>query len=204
VAAPPATAVVPTKVAPATVAPNRATMPPEPRPAWVDEREGIRERGVYVMHVYVGPELSRTECESKLNREIERRLVEYGAEFLPGGAAVALPFEGDRLRSRIVTQEWEERIHGETADLVYLHVQLRIDEKLRQEWKAKSIEVMRAERNRIVMFGYAGAVAAAIGAFVLLKWSGRSSVGAGALLPAAKIVGIIVGGAALVWLFVGA
>jgi len=190
---------------PATGLPNGAgvggaRMPPpaaSPRPAWVDEPDGVRERGVYVMHVYVGPELSRTECEPKLAREIERRLGQYVGEIMPAGEPVAVPYDVARLRSRVVAQEWEERIHGETADLVYLHVQLRIDEKLRQEWKAEAIAATRAERSRIVMFGYAAAVVAAIGAFVLLKWSGRRASAAAGLLPAAAVVGIICGVAAL-------
>jgi hypothetical protein len=171
------------------------------RPAWVGEPDGLRERGIYQMHVYVGPELSRTECEQKLTAEIERRLVEYVSQAMPYDVPVAVPFDIARLRPRIVTQEWEERVQGTTADLVFLHVQLRIDEKLRQEWKAKALEALREDRSRLVMLGYAGVVAAAAAAFGFLKWSGRSSGGA-ALLPAAGVLAIIVGATVMMkWFF---
>ena len=195
---------------PPVVATELSASPPTPtipslsidRPAWVGEPDGLRERGVYQMHVYVGPELSRTECEQKLTVEIERRLREYVSEAMPYDVPVAVPFDIARLRPRIVTQEWEERVKGTTADLVFLHAQLRIDEKLRQEWKAQAIQSLREDRSRLVMFGYAGAVAAAAAAFALLKWSGRRSGAAGVFLPAAGVVAIIVGAMVMAkWFF---
>jgi hypothetical protein len=83
-------------------------------------------------------------------------------------------------------------------------VQLRIDEKLRQEWKAQAIEALREDRSRLVMLGYAGVVAAAVAAFALLKWWGRRSGAAGALLPAAGVVAIIVGATVMMKWFFGA
>jgi len=200
-------------VMPATglpVMPANLTRSPD-RPAWVDEPSGLGEGGAYLMHVYVGPELSRTECEPKLTAEIGRRLLDYAAE-MGGDTPVEVPYDTAKLRPRIVTQMWEERIRASPAnlgdsqpvDLVYLHAQIRIDDKLRREWKAQGIESLRSQRSRVVMIGYAGAIAAAVAVFVLLRWSRRGSGAAGPLLPVVTVVAIIVGFVVMVKFYFGA
>jgi hypothetical protein len=205
VAPAPGSPIVPTGTSSATPVPAESAQPatgsagmpatpvPSPdRPAWVDEPSGLRAGGDYVMQLMVTG-FSRTECEQKLTEMIERRLVEYVAAEMPYDAPVAVPFDVARLRPRIVNQMWEERIRAKEVELVYLHAQLRIDDKLRREWKDQAIEAVRSERSRFVMFGYAGVIAAAVAVYVLLKWSGRRSGVAGPFLPAVTLVAIIVG-----------
>jgi hypothetical protein len=162
------------------------------RPAWVDEPAGLRAGGLYFMNVVVGPEVSRTDCERKLPEEIESRLIDYAADVMPRNVPVAIPFDIANLRPRIVSQVWEERIRSQTVDLVFLHVQLRIDDKLRQEWKDQGIAAVRQDHSRVVLLGYGLAIAATAAAFVFLKWSGRRA-GVGPAAAAMAVVMVVNG-----------
>jgi hypothetical protein len=194
--APPSTGTLTATTKPTATATTTARPPAAvaERPAWLREPTGLRD-GVYVMHVNSGAGFSRTDCEPKLRAEVEGRLREYVAGIVPAGAADAVPIDLDRLWPEIVTQEWEEVVVRENVPLVYLHVELRIDAGMRRDWQVEATKAVQAERNRMVMLGYGGAISAAAAAFALLKWSSRGR-GAAAVLPATSVIAIIAGIAA--------
>jgi hypothetical protein len=194
-------------VRPPAVATELSASPPTPaasinRPAWVDEPEGLRDGNSYIMHVVVGPEASRADCDRKLAAEIDRRVGEYVNEVMPRDVPIAVPQDIARLFPRMVTQIWEERIRWEQTELVNLHVQLLIDNKLRDDWEVQGLAALRSLRSTIVMFGYAGAIVVAAVGFVLLKWPARRLPGAGTFLPVVGVVAIIIAAVVLVKIFV--
>lgn len=110
------------------------------RPAWVDARPALRD-GVFETQTILGPEATREECEKKVLPAVRGAVEEYARRWSEvnghGSAAARLPeLSDEQITRRIIGEKWEEHVKVDGADRIFLHVQLRFDAQLQQQWRA--------------------------------------------------------------------
>ena len=118
--------------------PARATLsqgergPATDRPAWIDAPPQVVD-DAYQMSISVGPYTTRVECNEKLPEALQEALDQY-AEVCLGDQTVdrvRLPVE--YLRKEIVKEQWEETRQHSVGPMVWLHVLLKFDRKLKDQ-----------------------------------------------------------------------
>ncbi len=126
------------------------------RPKWVDAAPELRG-GAYYAKTFVGPEATRSECERKLPDAVVDAVRTYAFKVLGPDLAEHLTFEYESLRPRVVEGPfWQETIRTREMELVYLHAQLKFDDKLRREWEAAALGELRRARLLHFAYGYGG------------------------------------------------
>lgn len=110
------------------------------RPAWVDAKPGLRD-GAYETQVIVGPENSRDDCEKQVLPAVRAAFDEYSKRWSESnGYGSSLPvvtyWPDEKLTQRIIGEKWEEHVKVDGTDRIFLHVRLKFDAQLQQEWQA--------------------------------------------------------------------
>jgi hypothetical protein len=121
------------------------------RPAWVDAEPGLRD-GVYETQVLVGPEATREECEKKVLSAARVMFDDYYRRWSEsngygGPPLVALGMSDDELTRWIIGDKWEEHVKADGADRIFLHVRLRFDAQLQQQWRAAAQASLTERRS---------------------------------------------------------
>lgn len=187
-----------TKTTAAVTASTRPqTSAPVERPAWVDAAPDLRN-GTFHTKVFVGPDTTRSECEQKIPEAVVSAARDYLLKTLGPERAAHVRLDFETLRPRIVDGDyWQETISTSELQLVYLHVPLKFDDKLRGEWGAQAESGLRQIRLANVAVAY-GLVLA--GLAVLLV---AAKLLAGAPLPTWHALRGLRGAVILIAVFVG-
>lgn len=114
--------------------------PVEVRPEWVDAEPGLR-KGIYETQVIVGPESKREECEKQVMSAVRSAFDTYAALWKEtngyGGEDFAVvQYTDEDLNRRFIAEKWEEHVKVDGADRIFLHVKLKFDAQLQQQWRS--------------------------------------------------------------------
>ena len=116
------------------------------RPAWVDQKEGLRS-GLYQMKVLIGPEPPRDACERKVDDAARAAIYKYLATNYPGVPLAVYDLRDDQLPPRVIGEKWEERVAGDGPANIFLHVQIRIEQRLQSQWLAAAQSYLARGRS---------------------------------------------------------
>lgn len=120
------------------------------RPAWVDAQPGLRD-GVYETQTILGPEATRDECEKKVLPAVRGAVEDYARRWSESNgrdSVEAVPqLTDDEITRRIIGEKWEEHVKVDGADRIFLHVKLRFDAQLQQQWRAAAQAKLTERRS---------------------------------------------------------
>lgn len=193
-----ATAGLSAAASPATSAPSPASSTDVSfeRPKWVDAPPELRD-GAYYTKTFVGPEATRSECEQKIAAAVVEAARDYARKTLGPEPTEYLAFDYETLRPRVVDgPPWQETVRTRELELVYLHVPLKFDDKLRRAWESEALGGLRRARLVGVAVGYGVAIAAlSLLAFVARSRDAGAPAGRAALRGwggAALLVAVVI------------
>lgn len=154
--------------------------PGEAKPAWVDSQPRLQD-GIYQMEIVLGPESTREECEKQALPAVRSAAEKY-AKLWSASAGYDSPLlpttslSDDELTKRVIGEKWEEHVNNNGTDRIFLHVQLKFDARLQDEWR-RAAQEWKSERRVLIL----------VAGFLLAMW-GVAVVHVG-LRVDAKIVG---------------
>ncbi|MEZ6070157.1 MAG: hypothetical protein R3C10_07715 [Pirellulales bacterium] len=131
------------------------------RPDWVDDEDQLKNDGVYRVTVSAGPYETRVECDRALDEAIHRATSDYLTHLQPGVGNFDVLDRG-YLRSRLVTNVWEERRETSVGPMRTMYARLEYSPDVRRH-----LEVVTRQRmvnERLAMTGVlSGALLAVLG-----------------------------------------
>jgi hypothetical protein len=169
----------------ATIAEHESTLPSRPahmiaeskssteRPAWVDAPAGLRG-GVYETKAIVGPEPNREACEAKLAPAVEAVLAGYVSREYGSVPVEKFDLSSESLRSQVVSEKWEEHVTVGNEDAVFLHARLRLDDKLRADWRSDFDEWITKSRTGNVVQVFAVGLGLLLAIHLVLRFPCRA------------------------------
>ena len=128
----PSTAVVGDSAQPGAAVPQVDTISSKKQPAWVDAPPQVVD-DVYQMSISVGPYTTRAECNAKLPEALQEALDQYVEVCLGDQTVDRVRLPVEYLRQKIVKEQWEETRQHSVGPMVWLHVLLKFDRKLKDQ-----------------------------------------------------------------------
>ncbi len=115
---------------------------PDDKPAWTSEPPKVVD-DAYQMSIAIGPYSTRAECDAKLPEALQLALDLYVDVCLGDQSKdnLRLPFE--YLKSQTVKEQWEETRQLSVGPMIWLHVLLQFDRKVKDH-------VLEAHRQAVV------------------------------------------------------
>lgn len=184
----------PTGSASATV--SRSAQAPTPpstpkRPPWVDDPPQPAP-GVYEVAINSEPWKTRLECERALADKIDLAVDDYVALRLGEKARSYVRLPHAYVRSRVIQEQWLEKVHSSVGEMLNLHALLRFD--------SQTDKVIEEQWHQLLVTGRIVGSAVILGAVVALltviygylkidlatggAYRGRLRLAAGALIAA--------------------
>jgi len=156
--------------------------PGEAKPAWVGAPPALQD-GVYRTEVIVGPESTREDCEKQVLPAVRNGAERY-AKLWSESAGYDSPLlpttslSDEELTKRVIGEKWEEHVKTDGTDRIFLHVQLKFDARLQDEWRRAAQEWKSERRVLILAAGFLlamwGVAVVHVGLRVDAKIVGRS------------------------------
>lgn len=112
------------------------------KPAWIDATPQLVD-DAYQMSISVGPYTTRAECDVKLPEALQEALEQYVEVCLGEQTTEHVRIPIEHLRQQIVKEQWEETRRHSVGPMVWLHVLLKFDRKLKDQ-------VLEAYRQAII------------------------------------------------------
>ena len=103
---------------------------PRTRPAWVNAPPQL-VGDAYQMSIAVGPYTTRAECDAKLPEALQEALGHYVDVCLGDQAVDDIRLPADYLRQQLVKAQWEETRQLSVGPMIWLHVLLQFDRKIK-------------------------------------------------------------------------
>ena len=111
---------------------QRERGPAPDRPAWIDAPPQVVD-DAYQMSISVGPYTTRAECDAKLPEALQEALDQYVEVCLGDQTVDRVRLPVEYLRKEIVKEQWEETRQHSVGPMVWLHVLLKFDRKLKDQ-----------------------------------------------------------------------
>ena len=134
------------KPRPVVASPNATTgrgfVSDKTRPAWVNAPPQLIG-DAYQMSIAIGPYTTRAECDAKLPEALQEALGEYVNVCLGDQAVYDVRLPADDLRGQLVKAQWEEIRQLSVGPMIWLHVQLHFDRKIKDR-------ILEAHRQAVI------------------------------------------------------
>lgn len=160
------------------------------RPVWVDQADGLRG-GLYQMKVLVGPEATREACERKIDDAARAAIHKYLATNYPGVPLAVYGLRDDELLPRVIGDKWEERVAGDGPANIFLHAQIRIEQRLQSQWLAAAQSYLARGRSANLIRWFLTAMWGVAVAHVALRLTPGGAVSGRRLVWAIAVVLIV-------------
>jgi len=167
-----------------------ASLPNAKRPTWVDQADGLRG-GLYQMKVIVGPEPTRDACERKVDDAVRAAIHKYLSSTYPLVPLEVYGLSGDELPARVIGEKWEERVAGDGPANLFLHTQIRIEQRLQSQWLAAAQSYLARGRSATLIRWFLTALWGVAVAHVALRITPEGTIPGRRLVWALAVVLIV-------------